>query len=67
MKTTKYYLNKIGAITKAKAFYILYTEKGTYFGRIARTPENDLAFETENWDFFSKKLFKTEILREGEK
>lgn len=56
MKTAKYYLNRIGAITKAKAFYILYTEKGTYFGRIARTLESDLAWEKEDWEFFSKFL-----------
>jgi hypothetical protein len=48
------FTNSLTSIIQIKFFYLGYLENSIYIGKIARTPENDLAFETKNWAFFWK-------------
>lgn len=50
------FINRITTIIQRKHSYEGYLEDVYYMVKIARTPENDLAFETEDWDFLEKAL-----------
>lgn len=55
-------MSRITTIIQTEAFYRGYLENVFYIGKIAKTPENDLAFETGAWAFFEKSFEVAESL-----
>lgn len=49
-------INRITTIIQTKHCYFGYLAEVFFIIKIARTPENDLAFETEDWDFLEAAL-----------
>jgi hypothetical protein len=49
-------INRITTIIQTKHCYFGYLADVFFVVKIARTPENDLAFETEDWDFLEQAL-----------